>query len=163
MCLSINLLHFNPSTKEYIAKTAEFDLEVSKGLSTTKCYKYVGGNRVDNEVYYTPFQNIQINFKDGKYLQKAGGNGAHLKKRSDWRVNQGIHSVYSTFSRDSTVKWFHAIIPKGVNFFIGDHDDVVSERLLLFETEKDYENYRKNNEIKTEWWHDYCSKKEKTV
>lgn len=159
MCLSISWSHYDYSTKKYIAKTAEFDLEVSKALTEVKHYKYVNGYPTEFEVYQTPFQFVQVKFKDGQLLQKASGNGAHLGKRKSWEVNQGIHSVtcrtrYEFLKSHRTVtKWHYAVIPKGTNFFIGDSDDVVSEKLLVFETAKDYEDYCKNNEVKTEWWH----------
>lgn len=161
MCLSISWSHYDYSTKKYIAETAKCDLEVNKALVSVIEYKKVNGEEVKYNAYSTPFQGTEVKFKDGKYLQKASGNGAHLTKRVHWAVNQGIHSVVK--KTHFKLFWHHAVIPKGTNFFLGENDDVVSEKLLVFETDKDYEDYCKNNEVKTEWWHDYCSKKEKTV
>lgn len=165
MCLSISWSHYDHFTKKYIAETAKCDLEVSKALVSLIGYKKVNGEKIKYNAYSTPFQGVEVKFKDGKCLQKASGNGAHLTKRAHWAVNQGIHSVLKKthFRSFSNSKWYHAVIPKGTNFFLGEYDDVVSEKLLVFETDKDYEDYCKNNEVKTEWWYDYCSKNEKTV
>lgn len=151
MCLSINSLHYDTFEEKYIPKTAECDLEVYKALMTADGWKYVGGKLVDHISYYTPFQGVEVKFKDGQCLKKANGNGAHLGKRINWEINQGIHSMLSrthyVFSKGSRTKWFHAVIPKGTNYFIGTKDDVVSEKLLIFESDKDYENYCKENSI----------------
>lgn len=158
MCLTINVLHYDAFENKYIPMKAEFDLEVSKALTEVKHYKYVNGSQIEFKIYETPFQFIQVQFKDGQLLQKASGNGAHLGKRTSWEVNQGIHSVTCMnkyeFSKNHNVfiKWHYAVIPKGTNFFIGDYDDVVSERLLVFETKECYEEYCKNNNVKKNWF-----------
>lgn len=164
MCLTINGLHYNAFEDKYIPMTAEFDLEVSKALTGVKHYKYVNGCQIEFEIYETPFQFVQVKFKNGQLLQKASGNGAHLGKRKSWEVNQGIHSVTCRtryeFSNNHFIKWHYAVIPKGTNFFIGDFDDVVSERLLVFETKEYYEEYCKNNNVKKDWF-DHKKKKVK--
>ena len=131
MCLTINyFIHFDNLKNKYKPFTAKTDLEVIKIL----------GN-FDGCHYYTPFRGKKIVFKDGKYLMKAGGNGAHLGYRKSFLVNQGIHSYYNlsyAFYLNTSDCQFESVIPKGTNYFIGKNGDVVSEKLLIFETKENF-------------------------
>ena len=166
MCLYIDKLHYNSAEKKYISKKAACDLKVAKLLYHIAEVRIdpinindlnQGFKQTEQIGYYTPIMNIKINFPNGKCIQKANGNGAHLEKRITDCVQLGIHSLkFDTIFKSNYAKleanniYLHyAIIPKGTNYFIGDKGDVVSENLLVFETNKDFENYCENNEVKS--------------
>lgn len=136
MCLKINSVHLDYLDFKYKSFTARTDLEVIKVLNE---YSYG---------FYTPYMNKQISFKDGKYLMKAGGNGAHLITRKSHSVNQGVHSYYD-YNKSGDKGYFalynckkhKSVIPKGTNYFVGEDGDVVSEKLLVFKTDEDFFKY----------------------
>ncbi len=105
--------------------------------------------------YSTPFQYFPIYFtENGRYWMNVK-NFTYSRNRKD--VDEGIHAYYDKEIADDTSESFvdscgtkthYAIIPKGAKYYIGDKGDVVATTVIIFETEKDYENYivEKNGE-----------------
>lgn len=97
--------------------------------------------------FMTPFQREEVVFKDGVFEQEA--DPAMIKPDSDNHVYYGIHSLYSRIRWDNT---FHpdlicrlAVIPAGTDIYVGDKYDVVSSKLLVFETYGDFLLYEEKH------------------
>lgn len=116
-----------------------------------KCLDY------DSDSYSTPFQYFPIYFtENGRYWMSVK-NFTYSHEGNYKNVEQGIHAYYDKEMADDTSESFvdscgtethYAIIPKGAKYYIGNKGDVVTTTLIIFETEKDYENYivEKNGE-----------------
>lgn len=95
----------------------------------------------------TPFQTEEVVFKDGVFEQKA--DPAMIKPGPSNHVYYGIHSLYTRFQWDNTFhpdlicRW--AVIPAGTDIYVGDKYDVVSSRLLVFETYGDFLLYEEKH------------------
>ena len=98
------------------------------------------------EVIRTPYQFYPISFKDGKCVMDG-----YLECYPNTSVSFGFHSYVDKESADisciifaesgMTKHW--AIIPKGGRYFLGNYGDAVSDKLIIFETRKDFKKYRK--------------------
>ena len=141
MCLVISRFYHkednNPNVKCFVAKE---DILVYKCLDCN-----------DGE-YSTPFQYMPIVFTKGKYVY----NKVKMSKkmycgiRKNAIVSEGIHA-YST--RDKAIKvakdfrksngtyMHYAVIPKGSNFYIGSHDDVVSNNLIVYREKRCFDRH----------------------
>ena len=144
MCLVISRFYHkkdnNPNVKCFVAKE---DILVYKCLDCN-----------DGE-YSTPFQYMPIVFTKGKYVY----NKVKMSKkmycgiRKNAIVSEGIHA-YST--RDKAIKvakdfrksngtyMHYAVIPKGSNFYIGSHEDVVSNNLIVYREKRCFDRYYPN-------------------
>ena len=138
MCLFISRFWHGKNPKPKIAKR---DIHVWKGLMKFNNYPF----------YYTPYQQSKILFLKGVATQIAD-------LRQERRVNsiiitEGIHAALTKRKLRSILKniclknqsFHHAIIPKGSKYYIGFvlDQDIVSDKLLVFETEEAYKYYRK--------------------
>ena len=141
MCLVVSRFYHkkdnNPNVKCFVAKE---DILVYKCLDCN-----------DGE-YSTPFQYMPIVFTKGKYVY----NKVKMSKkmycgiRKNAIVSEGIHA-YST--RDKAIKvakdfrksngtyMHYAVIPKGSNFYIGSHDDVVSNNLIVYREKRCFDRH----------------------
>lgn len=95
----------------------------------------------------TPFQREEVVFKDGVFEQEA--DPAMIKPDSNNHVYYGIHSLYNRIQWDNT---FHpdlmcrlAVIPAGTDIYVGDKYDIVSSKLLVFETYGDFLLYEEKH------------------
>ena len=105
-------------------------------------------------LHYTPYQNFPVYFKNGKCVMTT----PHFSyERNGYRtiVKEGIHSFYRKIKAECVelsynycfgTRMHYAIIPKGTKYYIGTAGDVVSTELIIFKTEKDYNNYIKSSE-----------------
>ena len=125
---------------------AETDLLVYKCLDTFK-----GINGVMK--YYTPYQYVTITFNNGvcKMTSKLE-NVVGIRS-----IKIGIHSYFDKESADTCAisynkidgtKVFYAIIPKDAEYYFGCDGDIVSNKLIIFQHEKDYTAYAKENIVK---------------
>lgn len=96
--------------------------------------------------FVTPFQREEVVFKDGIFEQNA--NPSMIKPDYKNDVYYGIHSYYNQWDCDkhtrilnSTYRW--AVIPAGSDFYVGICGDIVSSKLLTFETYADLVTYEK--------------------
>lgn len=114
----------------------------------------------EDDKYCTPFQYVPIYFNNGKTeLEVKNFTYSHhidILHISN-TVNQGIHAYYvynetkevcKAFGYCCGTKTHYAIIPKGAKYYVGNKGDVVSTKLIIFETEEDYKNYVENNDEK---------------
>lgn len=127
MCLTINKqVHPN-----YEPMTAEKDLVV---------YKILRSKRT------TPFMGFPVKFIFGKARLKAEFEinffYNQFSEETFRTVYKGIHA-YLTFQKcEDYIRLFSytsdnftihkAIIPKGTNYFIGIHNDIVSEKMIIY-------------------------------
>lgn len=131
MCLYIDLTEHKNHTPNITKK----DILVYKVL-----YKYIQGG------YETPYQNYFIKFENEKFVYpKTDMEGTFCT------IEKGIHThryrEYGEFHVYGYYKLFKAIIPKGSEYYIGTCGDVVSNNLIIFETNKAYNEYAKTHEI----------------
>ena len=96
----------------------------------------------------TPYQKRPVRFNDG--VSELWINDEDLRPSCWADVHQGIHSFYDLFwcrkrSRMCNNMTYYAIIPAGTPFYVGSDLDVVSSRLLIFETTDDFYSYEEKN------------------
>jgi len=132
-------------------------LIIEKGTNKRKAkadilvYKCLDEN---NGSYFTPFQHFHVFFEDGKCVLKVK-HFSFKKIKNETVVETGIHSYYNKWFAHDIVVRFHelhgtekhcAIIPKGASYYIGYYGEIVSNELIVFETEQDYKEYVKTSE-----------------
>lgn len=95
----------------------------------------------------TPYQGEEIIFNDGVFEQSIPDE--ELKPNMWGDVHRGIHSLRSRFGfLDESTKsctLYYAVIPAGTPFYVGKYDDVVSSRLLIFESMDYFNKYEAEN------------------
>ena len=96
--------------------------------------------------FITPFQRNEVAFKDGVFEQEADPN--MIKPDYKNAVYYGIHSFHDQWECEyasrlygSTYRW--AVIPAGTDIYVGIND-IVSSKLLVFETYADLIKYEEN-------------------
>lgn len=115
----------------------------------------------ENDGYiYTPYQIMPINFADGmadlkkipfrgnkKQFIKGGGYHAFVKKyMADdcaWHIND------LTLVQDRDV--FYAVIPKGTKVYFGVEDDIVAERMIIFDKFQTMLNHYNPHRFLKDW------------
>lgn len=88
------------------------------------CYKVLTNH---NSILLTPFQSEVIVFKNGIAIQETDNFGYSFSDR----IFEGIHSYQKRFDF-SYGRFYYSIIPKGTQYYIGDNDDLVSLKLIIF-------------------------------
>ena len=146
MCLTINrkyhgLVHTQKGEKFYPIKT-------NRPLLVYKILE-----ELDNG-FQTPFQYCPIEFTNGKKTLK-GFDFPKSKFYKDKTVHCGVHSWASkTVAEQECLygraqQWafdtYKAVVPANTLFYVGEDGDVVSTRLTIFETDEDFEAYKKNH------------------
>ena len=144
MCLIVSSFWHGRYPKPKIAKR---NIHVWKGLMN-----------FDNKPYLTPCRHAKILFLKGVAVQTAD---LQCKTRPYetglyYVVTEGIHAaltkrkvraIFNEFVPLKYQSFHHAIIPKGSKYYMGGifEQDIVSDQLLVFETEEAYKYYRKKN------------------
>lgn len=77
---------------------------------------------------YTPYQNTFIEFNKGICIQKAYSFG--FDQFGD--IHEGIHSDVKFRMVLPNDLVYPCIIPKGTQYYVGDCDDLVSLKLIIF-------------------------------
>ena len=97
--------------------------------------------------FITPFQREKVEFKDGVFEQEADPNMIKPDYNND--VYYGIHSFHNQWECEyasrlygSTYRW--AVIPAGTDIYVGIND-IVSSKLLVFETYDDLVKYEEKH------------------
>lgn len=118
---------------------ADEDIVVYKALDHRNIF-------TGEKVIRTPYQFYPISFKDGKCVMDG-----YLECNRFKSVSYGFHSYVDEEKADMSCKCFPetemtkhwAIIPKGGRYFLGNDGDVVSDKLIIFETKENFMEYRK--------------------
>ena len=115
---------------------AERDLLVYKVLSNNLPFKKMGTGWV------TPIVKMPIDFSnEGKATCVAILDAQANRDDDGYSVVRGIHSFASgteetelmrAFKESCCTKVFEAVIPAYTRFYIGENDDVVSEKLIIY-------------------------------
>ena len=109
-----------------------------------KCYKKL--ERRTTTMYKTPFIRSTILFKNGVCIQQCDkfGISCNYFHINEWYIFEGIHSlVYNPHHSSSYyLKIKIAIIPKGTKFYIGNCNDLVSLKLIIFKNKFRYWMYK---------------------
>ena len=141
MCLSLLIKH---------RMRLPYSLKVSKLLLPRYWFALDDGRTVSDvkpERFITPFQREEVVFKDGVFMQEADPVMIKPDYKND--VYYGIHSYYNKWECEwrmnllnSVCKW--AVIPAGSDFYVGNNGDIVSSKLLIFQTYEDLLTYEEN-------------------
>lgn len=139
MCLVINSrYHCKNTDGQYEPLIAKEDIPVYKLLEKI------------HDQYITPFLCKPIVFVNGIAVQETSkftyGNDTYLG-RTIHTIRVGIHSTTISFTFGFKLAC-KAIIPKGTEYYVGIYNEMVSKKLIIFETEEDYQKYIKNNPFK---------------
>lgn len=94
-----------------------------------RCYKLLIKRNSD---LFTPFQKERIVFKNGIAIQETDNFGYD----SIGDIDKGIHSCQRRFDR-IIGRNYYSIIPKGVQYYMGNCDDLVSLKLIIFKNRLD--------------------------
>ena len=112
-------------------------------LHDIKCYKTL--KHCTTTMYETPFVYSIILFKNGVCIQQCDkfGISCNYFHINEWYIFEGIHSlVYNPrhlyFPYYSKI----AIIPKGTQYYVGDANDLVSLKLIIFKNRFRYWIYK---------------------
>lgn len=110
------------------------------------------------DIYITPFQYKRVPLYCGQTLLSIKRFKVIYNLGDIARINQGIHA--KTVSEKDLNKDFleeikrvaeeHlAVIPKGARFYIGDEQDVVSDRLFIYESKQDFLDFNEGRKLRT--------------
>lgn len=114
-----------------------YDILVFKMLNNSNTFNIV-----------TPYQRRPVRFNDG--VSELWINEEDLRPNAWNDVNQGIHSFYDFWScrrmsRMCNNMTYYAIIPAGTPFYVGIDLDVVSSRLIIFESVDVFNRYEETH------------------
>ena len=138
MCLTVDLTFHKKRFGKYQPIKAETDIVVYKELKI-----------LDPEYCITPYQRVLIMFKDGIAIQ--------TEKEFEYLIHpiyhvpviyQGIHAsiIYPKIYRNEYAG-FYAIIPKGTHYYRGIYGDIVSKKLIIFNSYNTFKQYCIKNNI----------------
>ena len=114
------------------------DFVVVKGLYET----------AEEHLYVTPVQQHPVKFKNGVAEISVEEFGTSLSSCGETVVEEGIHSfTQSCHANGWGAKPHFAVVPAGTEFYFGSASDMVSKKLLVFETEEDFEIYKETHEV----------------
>ena len=95
--------------------------------------------KLDNDLY-TPYQNVPITFNKGTCIQIAY-YGFNFDEYGN--IRQGIHSYSKLCTKGLASDLIYlCIIPKGIQYYIGKYDDLVSLKLIIFKNRFRYWIYK---------------------
>jgi len=136
MCLTVKLSKIDKWLLIFNKKHCLKPKVATKDIKVYKILKEINSN------YLTPYMRERINFINGK----ADLPPVKIKAYWDWLtsrffVDEGYHSFTTVkeakfslnFNFRSNVAIFNAIIPKGTKYFIGKYNDIVSEKLIIYQ------------------------------
>ena len=120
----------------YIKKNTDANI-AEKDILVFKCLDYRCGE------YATSYRYYPIRFDSDNKAELS----AEIQKGDFDTILTGIHAyrnlgyatniAYSYYLLFKT-KVYYAIIPKGTKYYIGEHEDIVAERMIIFKNNKDY-------------------------
>lgn len=95
----------------------------------------------------TPFMNFKIKFKHGRSQQYVSKLGKSVYENgSIVEIGEGLHAMYNKtmakiisnnlVCREIKTNVYYAVIPKGAKYYVGVNHDIVSDRQIIFRTER---------------------------
>lgn len=91
----------------------------------------------------TPFMDFKIKFKLGRSQEYVSNLGKSVYKyNSETIIKEGLHAMYNktiakiVSDRLGRAKVYYAVIPKGAKYYVGKDHDIVSDRQIIFRTER---------------------------
>lgn len=99
-----------------------------------RCYKWLIKR---SSFLPTPFKDELIVFKNGIAIQETDD----FSYGAFGDICKGIHSFQKRFNR-IIGRNYYSIIPKGTQYYIGDANDLVSLKLIIFENKFRYWIYK---------------------
>ena len=122
--------------------TFDKDIVVYKGLLKT-------GTEDKNE-YLTPIMHYPVKFENGIITMEVENFEGQVTLYGKTTIEKGIHSFNHCLSAKyvsyQDVDAFIAVIPKGTEFYFGESNDMVSKKLIIFQTNEAYDEYAKTHE-----------------
>ena len=120
----------------YIKKNTDASI-AEKDILVFKCLDYRCGE------YATSFRYHPIRFDSDNKAELS----AEIQKGDFDTILTGIHAYRNLGYATNIAYSYHllfktevhyAIIPKGTKYYIGEHEDIVAERMIIFKNNKDY-------------------------
>lgn len=91
---------------------------------------------------------MSVDFENHRATLTSDILGLRQTTEGSWRVDEGIHSFgFYGGARSMGGSVFFAVIPKGTEFFKGKMNDLVSKKLLIFDSEKEFMEYKRTHEV----------------
>ena len=146
MCLTVSLKHhyYNRYKEDPRPKTCDKDILVFKALNIVT-YKFGAGyySFYPSHDYVTPHMLNKVSFEDGQTDLEVDSFSFEYDFYSDPMVHKGIHSMQSYGTAKGLGDYvFYSIIPAGTEFYIGTLSDVVSKKIIIFESKEKFMEYR---------------------
>lgn len=137
MCLVKSIIHKKDYSKRFIA---EKDIIVYKALDHCDTF--------GNKCICTPYMYYPIVFVNGKCIISSV-----LTTSDSPYVSVGVHAFRTEERIKRTCDFFPetkmtkhwAIIPKGSKYYIGQEEDIVTNKLIVFKTREEFRKYRKEH------------------
>ena len=98
--------------------------------------------------FETPYMKTSVSFKEGMDVLDVPHFSIGYDEWGHPIVEQGIH----TGTHIGTAKGygdfvFFAVIPAGTEFYIGEFSDMVSKKIIIFESQEAFEKYKETHEV----------------
>lgn len=152
MCLAVLSSHY--WKKEGCKpRTCEKDILVFKSL--LPCVHRIIGDYYSVAMSYSPSntwvtscRQSKVEFKDGKAVLETDCFGLRQVADGSWRVDEGIHACQSHGAcKTYGGNVFYAVIPQGTEYYMGRFTDIVSKKLLIFESQDEFLKYRETHDV----------------
>lgn len=140
MCLEISTVH-HPDLEPLVA---EEDIKVVKYLMKPSVAYYSAWDdatgklivKKEERVLRTPFMSEPVKFDENDECVMTAPELKHEHDCDKWIVEEGIHAYIGTdaftflqFISDCAP--FHAYIPKGTKYYLGNEGDIVAEKMVI--------------------------------
>lgn len=100
--------------------------------------------------YETPCMKIPVTFIDNMFTMETDKLAQyHSYLACMDTIEVGIHSSRDFSGACSYGICFPAVIPAGTEFFVGISNDIVSKKLIIFETRDELDKYRLKHEVES--------------
>lgn len=122
------------------------DAKISTTRKPKSVYKML--DVYDGCRYATPYQCVHVGFNQDNVATLVSPMTFETEPHSKRLcVTRGIHAFTSSVKANNTAhhfiytQVFRAVIPAGETYVLGDDQDIVATKMIIFKTEKDYFKY----------------------
>lgn len=154
MCLTVSNRHPRRLGVEFPKPfVCDKDILVFKSLNVATytveykgaCNSTLNWSSYPSHHYVTPafakvvkFENSRAKLETDKFGEEWSSDTGYAK------INEGIHTAetYGGAKQYGGSMVFFSVIPAGEEFYIGTQNDVVSKKIIIFETEDEFMKYR---------------------
>lgn len=98
--------------------------------------------------FETPYMKTDVSFKDGMDVLETPHFSCGYDTWGRLIIEQGIHTgTHIGTARGYGDFIFFAVIPAGTEFYVGEMSDMVSTKIIIFESLETFEKYKETHEV----------------